>query len=601
MDNKTFERVQARVEEDKERQDLFCAYNDMDVMKWTPPSSLLKDWVRIRVNTEAHDALKTMANIFDTYNPKWDIMPLGESDTERADSLEVWLEYHMQKANQNGAGSPFRKGLHNSGKYNRVIYHVDYLPYWLDKDKNKWTHEQKAAYRNGPFCVEAVDPRSFYFEIGKYGLRWVAQISNIDGQDIIDHWGVYEGESDEGKQIASGLKKIRNVMDEDESDFVYLDFTSHEQRTVAAWRTSREGISDFCDLSFEDAIIILDGENKINFIPYAVAEGDSDALLHSMHVGGIWENQNMIETIVDSSVLRRAFFPLLKHTSATGEDLDISYDGAQDVVEQKMGEQTEVLMPPPIDTGLQQLAQINSQRLGQSAGIKNLGMQDIAGNVQFSTVQAQIQLQLTSLQPYKRTDEKALIQAAYIMFQWIEKTDSTEIAYRSENRVKSDSQFVGEGITVSVGDFDPDAMIITCNLLSAAPTDKQQLVNMIATLKQAGAQIGWTDAIESLQLGNPQQLKKVWMAEQIEGAALQNFVAELQSQLRVKEQAQILQVQMQMQQAQAAAAAPPPQEGTPSQGDAISPSGSGYDTGSGGQPPMMATPGLTRNNVRNPG
>ncbi len=135
MDNKILERIQKRVEADKDNQDLFAAYDAMDKMDWDMPSSMVKDWVRKRVSTDPHDALKTMTDIFDTYNPKWEILPLGESDINRAERLTAWLEYHMVKANQAGAISPFRKALHYSGKFNRVILEVDYLPYWMPKDK----------------------------------------------------------------------------------------------------------------------------------------------------------------------------------------------------------------------------------------------------------------------------------------------------------------------------------------------------------------------------------------------------------------------------------------------------------------------------------
>jgi hypothetical protein len=245
-------------------------------------------------------------------------------------------------------------------------------------------------------------------------------------------------------------------------------------------------------------------------------------------------------------------------------------------------------------------------------------------------VQAQIQLQLTALQPYKRTSEKALVHLAYIMFKWINKYGKPEIAYRTQNRVKKQGQVKGEQLMVGPDDFDPDVMIITCELLSAAPTDRQQLVNMYSTLKQAGAQIAWGELLERLQLGNPEMLKAGWLDEQIEGAALQNFVAEMQQQLQLKGQAQTMQMQMQMQQAQqeqqmaaqqqaAQAQQPQPQGGqgqptpeemammaqagggNPSQGDAVQAGGQENNPAAGGQPAMMSNPGLTRENVRNPG
>lgn len=604
MDKKILEQVQDRVEEDEDNQKLFAAYDAMDNMDWELPAPMVKDWVRKRVSTDPHDALKTMANIFDTYNPKWEILPLGEADMDRAERLTAWLEYHMAKANQAGERSPFRKALHNAGKFNRVILEVDYLPYWLPKDRNKWSKEQKANALHGPFCVTAHDPRCIYYEIGKYGLKWVANVTNMDAQDIIDHWSIYESDSDEGKQIKRGLAKVKATYEDADCDFIYLDYTSNTRRVVAVFKTNSETIDDFCEVNAEDAITILDTENKLGFIPFAVATGDSDPLLHSMHIGGTWENQNLIDTIVDSSVLRRAFFPLLQHSSPTGKDLDINYDGTQDVVELGMGEQVGTLVPPPIDTGLQQLAQINAGRMGQTAGIRNLGLQDIAGNVQFSTVQAQIQLQLTALQPYKRTAEKALAEAGLIAFRWLDVADTTEVAYRT--KPKSEAQVKGEAIAVNADQFDPDVMQVTCELLSAAPTDKQAMVNMITTLKQAGAQISWGEGLERLGFGNKEILKQDWLKEQMENLALSFYGkqkdAELQLQMAQAQQAMAQQQQEMM--AMQQPPMPPEQSGAmanPNTQDPMMQGGMMNDPNQGGMPPIMEAPGMTRNNVRDAG
>ena len=620
MDNKILEEVQARVEADEDNQELFKAYDDMDCMVWEPPSNLLKDWVRIRINSSAHDALKQMSNIFDTHNPKWEILPLGEADADRAEELETWLEFHASKANLNGEKSPFRQGLYNSGKFNRVIYEVDYLPYWLPSNKSDWTPEQKANAANGPFCFTAHDPRCIYYDIGKYGLRWIANVNNLDAQTIINHWSIYESDTKEGKQIKSGIAKLKAMQDDDDINLIYMDYTSMEKRVVVCFKTAKDDISDFKEMEFDksEAIVILDGENKLKFIPYAVATGDSDALLHSLYAGGIWENQNMIDTIVDSSVLRRAFFPLLKHTSVAGKDIDINYDGSQDVVELGQGEDAQVLNAPAIDTGLTQLAASNSMKMGQAVGIRNLGLQDIAGNVQFSTVQAQIQLQLTALQPYKRTDEKALSQLALLMFKWIKFTGKGAIGYRTSKRVKKDKMVVGEQILITPEDFDPDEMLIQCTLLSNTPTDRQQLVNMLVALKQAGAAIPWTDIVELLQMfGNPELLKGRFQDEQIEQAAMKNFVDEQALKLQLQGQAQTMQMQMQMQQAQMQQQqqaqqqqqmSPEQQQAMAQQGganppeqDAVQAGGQENNAAAGGEPAMMANPGLTRNNVRQPG
>lgn len=598
------EKIQARFTADVDNQDLFCAYDDMDNMRWTEPSGWKAiDEMRIRISTMAHDALKTATNIFDTHAPKWEILPKTEADFDSAEDLEAWLEWHAVRANLAGETSPFRKGLHNSVKFNRVIFHVDYLPYWLDKNRDKWTDEQKENYAASPFCVTAIDPRTCYYGMGKYGLRWIAVVNNMTGEEIVHNWKSYESNSDEGKQIKRGLAKIdeqENKVDENAVRFIYVDYTDHERREVIAFPTSTEDITGFENLSIDGAVVILSTENKLKFIPYSVATGDSDPLLYSTYMSGVWENQNIIDSVVDTSVLRRAFIPPLKHSSPTGKPLDIDYSGGQPTIELGMGESADAVVTPSIDPALRELMVINSQRGGQTVGIQNLGLQDIAGNVQFSTVQAQIQLQLTALQPYKRTAEKALVHMACLMFKWIKAADTVEVGYRT--KVRQEGQFAGQGILVEAQYLDPDSMAITCELLSNSPTDKQQLVNMFVTLKQAGAQIPWTELVERLAFGNPLQNKQEWQNEQLESAAMSNLVAEMQAQVQLKTQAAQMQMQAQMQQMQMQQQAAMEQQGqgNPPQGDAVNPEGQNFNPAAGGQPAMMAEPGMTRNQVRNP-
>lgn len=612
MDKKLLEQVQERIEEEEDNLKLFTAFDDMDKIQWTPPAGwAARPEMRIRVSTEAHDALKTMANFFDTYRPKWSILPLSEDDSDRAEELEAWLEYFMQKANQNGETYPLHRGLFNSGKFNRTIYHVDYLPYWLPKDKTKWTKEQKWSAKNGPFCITPLDPRCSFYRYGKYGLKWFATVTTLDGEEIIDQWGTYASDSKDGKQIKSGIAKIKSLLENDgDYDFVYVDVTSFDNRLVVAIPTTSEDISAFEKMDFEkdsdSVIVILDSKNELGFIPYAVATGNSDALLHSLHVGGGWVNQNIIDSVVDTSVLKRAFIPPVIHQSQTGKDLDVNFNGDMAAIELGAGESATMTNLPPIDPGLQQLAGINQQRMSKALGISNLGMQDIAGNVQFSTISKQIELQLTNLQPYQRTAEKANVQAALIMFQWIKFTGNTETAYRTPGRVRKDGQAVGQPIPLSPDDFDPDVMQIECKLLSAAPTDKQQMVNMAVTLRQAGDTIPWDEINETLGYSNPTFLKNKFYDEQIEQLALKTFADKQALAVQLEGQAATMQMQMEQQQAQMQAQAqamPPEQSGAmanPATGDPAlaNAGGAQNDPNQGGQPPIMAAPGMTREQVR---
>ncbi len=584
MEQSIIESVQGAIETDEEKQGYFQAYDDIDQLRWELPNGWeAKDWIRKRVSTIGHDGLKSLDSLFDTHSPKFEILPRTEVDKDNAEEQETWLEWHMQRANQIGGGSPFRQSLHSSGKYSRVILQVDYLPYWLPKDKKKWTPEQKAAMKAGPFCVTVHNPRNVYYEMGKYGLKWVASVTKLYGQEIINHWSVYGGEGDEGKKVKSAIKKIeKDVEDDSEACYIHVDYISFEKRSVACFKA--ESLEQFEDMNSDtDHISLVDTDNKLGFINWSVAIGESDPLLHSMHISGSWENQNLIDTLVDSHVLRKAFAPVLKHRKPMGsnKELDVNFDGSEVAIELEGTEEADYMNLPPIDPAITQLAAVNTDRISQNLGIRNLQSMQMSGNVQFSTMNAFIQLQMAALEPYKRTTEKAWEQAAEIMFKWVEKTGDTVTGYRTKSKGEG-KKAAGASITMTSNDFEIEDLHIKCELIANTPTDKMQQVNMYVALKNAGAKISWGELLERVLGVNPEIAERKWMDETIADLAFSNFSETLKAEL-----------QMQIQEKTQGGGGMPNMP----QGDAVIPGGSMNDPAAGGLPPMQSAAGMTRNQV----
>jgi hypothetical protein len=280
------------------------------------------------------------------------------------------------------------------------------------------------------------------------------------------------------------------------------------------------------------------------------------------------------------------------------KELDINYDGSQDTVELTQGEDAQVLQPPPIDPAISQLAAVNTDRISQNLGIRNLQSMQMSGNVQFSTMNAFIQLQMAALEPYKRTTEKAWEQAAEIMFKWVEKTKHAVGAYRTKSKGEG-KKAKGASVIVSPEDFEIEDLHIQCELIANTPTDKMQQVNMYSALKSAGAQIGWGELLERLGLGNPEVLKQDWMNEQLEGVALQNYVEKLKAEIQMEIQSKQMEMQNQMQQQQQMQQMEMQQAQQQMQGpqNAVIPDGQMNDPAAGGLPPMMSAPGMTQNQV----
>lgn len=610
MDYKIIEKIQGAIEADEENQEDFAAYDDMDEVKYDF-GDLLEEWMVPRIATDGQETLKALGNIFDTHSPRINILPFGEADKERAERAERWAEYHIMKINQRAGASPFRKIPHMAGKYNRICAQVDYLPYWIPKDKEKWTKEQKEQMRAGPFCVEIHSPRNVFYAMGKYGLRWVASVANMCADEIIEYWGVYDDKGENGKKIQQAVEKIKKISEEEDEEvrFVHVDFTSHEKRQVSVFKTTRTDIEDFEDYEEGSKIVkidIIDSDNKLGFMNWVIVEGEGTPILSGIHKGGLYSYKTLLDTIVHSSVMRRAYPPVMVSQTMDGKGVDVDYTGADPEVRLRQGETLSPFQPPPLDSAVFQLSQQVAGQVDQSTGIKRLAGMDVGGNLQYSTVNAIIDLHMTNLEPYKRLAEKSIALITLTMFKWVQFSKDVVQGYRT--KISSPDQIVGEELLMSPDDFDEDRLLV--EVILTAKTDKMQAVNMAAQLKQAGFRVPDSELLEKVGYQNPEVLADKWEDEQIENAAMQNFIQELQGQTQLKLQEEQMQMQQQMQQEQQAqqmqqaqaaqdpnAQGPMGQMANPDQSQPAFPGGQGFNGAMGGTPPMQAAPGMTATQI----
>lgn len=599
MDEKILGRIRRKLTLDYDFMDDCAHYDNMEAMKWTPPPGFqAREEIRVRVSTDAHDILKTATNLFDVHKPKWEILPRGPADADKAEELERWLEWHMLLANRHGDQEPFRLMLKHATKYNRVAAQLDYLPYW-HTDKN--SDDYKEAMHN-PFCIKIHNPANVHYEMGAYGLRWVAVVTNIPAAEAIDHWDSYRNDSTYGKKIEKAIQKIEKLLEDDEEACViYVDYTDKDKRWCFAYLYEGSDIDAELDIPKDGLIEFVNGENKLGFINWAISAGTSDPLLYSLHHGGLWENQCFLDTMADTTVIRRGWFPYFAHKSVSGKPMEVDYTGNEAVIEENAsdGEETRILQPPPLDPGIRELMDRNSQKAASATGLKNLLNSGIAGNVQFATVNAQIQLSKSTLDPYIRNFEKVTVELARLAFMWVAKNGDTVTGYRTKDKNRDKNKVKGEKINVSPKDFDPRTMVIQCELLSITPTDEMQRMNVFSQAVQMGIPISLAEIAERMGWGEGDILKADWLKEQIERMALANFqkMQDLQLQMMVQ------QMQAQQQQAAMAAQQPPPSTPPPPEqmgGANMMPEGSGFDTGSGGTSPMAANPTETQTMTRRP-
>ncbi len=606
MDKKVIEKIQGMMALDADNQNDFIAYDDMDDVKFDF-KDMLKPWMVPSISTAPTVALKTLANFFDMTKPRPRVTPFGEADKVRAEKAERWLEYHFKKINQRGGKSPIRQMPYHAGKYGRICAQVDYLPYWLPKDKKSWTNEQKQVVREGVYCIVLHSPRNVFYEMGKYGLRAVASVTNLSPEEVIEHWGVYDDGSKIGKKIQAAISKIQSMYkDNEELRFIHVDYTDYDKRQVSLFETTGESIDAFEDMD-ETAvkIDILDTENKLGFLNWVVVECDSSPLLAPVHKGNLYTYNTVFDTIRKSTIMRRAYPPLTVSTTMDGEGKEVDYTGADPQIKLQNGEQVVPFQPPPLDQAVFSISSEEAARMEQALGVSKLsGME--ASNVQFSTVNALMDLNASNAQQYKGTSEKALTQIAYKMFKWVEYTKDSVTAFRTKKRTPD--QPIGEEIIMSPENVgNADELLIEVELQSKQ--DKVQAYNSVTMLKNAGFEIPDSELLEELGYEDPELLSARYKEQVLRAAALKNMLTELEGQVSLKLKAADLQLQMGMQQAQQQQMqAQQPQDpnaqgamgqmANPEQGFPSAPQGQGFNGANGGTPPMMAEPGMTQQVVQ---
>jgi hypothetical protein len=612
MDKKILARIRRKLTLDASFMNDCAAYDDMDALRWSPPEGFaMREEIRLRVSTDAHDILKTAINLFDTHNPKWQILPRGPADADAAEEIERWLEWQMMIADQQGDKPSSAERLKHAAKYGRIACQLDFQPYWVPKDSD----EYKDALAHA-FCVTVHPVANVHYERGKYGLRWVAVVSNIPAADAIDHWDAYRTDAAHGDKIEGAISKIEKMLEEDEeARVIYVDYTDKEKRWCFCYPYSGENVDTELAVPDDGLMEFIDGENRLGFISWAISEAASTPLLYSLHKGGLWENQNFLDTIADTTIIRRGWFPIFKHTSVGGKQMEVDFTGNEAVAEldSSAGETLDVMTPPPLDPGIRELMDRNSQKAASATGLKGLQNMSVVGNVQYASVNAMIQVSKSTLDPYLSCYQHNAVELGKLAFLWIKKTKISVVAHRAKDANPQKGKVKGQKIVLDPEMFDPRSMIIQCELLTTNTSDELQRMNVFSQAVQIGLPITKAEIAERMGWGNSEVLKQDWLKEKMEEIALTMYQKQKDLELQMTGEQKRMEIQMAAEQARLAQAqgaqpgqqpAPEGPEGMvpPEQmgGAQMMPGGQGFDPNQQGLPPAMADPNETRTQTQRP-
>lgn len=557
------------------------------------------------IDTTGRDIIQQAVNIYSTQKPKWNVLPRGLGDVDTAKEFEKVIEWYMYKAAQMGRKRFHTEALMNACKYNKVCAQLE------------WTDDYN-------FCVKIYHPNTVVYEYGAK-LQWVCVVNNVTASSVIEHWNDYAKPNwleklTKGDTIGSALRQLQELADDDpEQRVMYVDYTDEKKRYTYFYPVSGTEVDDCFGLDDEgkpksDVVIIQDKANELGFINWAIAEGEGDALLAPLYKGNYYNNINDLETIKATQLFRRAFFPMFMKHGRKGEPVDVDFSGDEVVIETPEGSQLTQTVPPPLDSGFNELSAQMQNKMVNSIGISSTASLQVS-NVQHSTLQDQIKLRLAQLEPYKRVTEQAFVQIAYLMFKWAKKKDKVlkgSVLYSSKGK---DKDFVfGSEVLISSDDINLDSLYISCEIMPNNSNDRLQVTNQIAMLVQSDVPIPMSEYIEMLGVGDPdilqerseqEKLRKTVLAASLTDIMnepvmkMQKEMATFQAQLQ--QQMQQLQM-MQQQQAMQGQVPPPnqmqgqvaPQQGMPLPSDGTT-QGIGMDAGMGGMPPQEANAEITQN------
>src|SRR3990167_1721132 len=296
MDAAIVRKVRRVMKLKKQEYDDMAAYDDIKGMQWGGiPALKRKSWAVMFTDPIGHDMIAQANNIFDTHNPKWDVLPRGPSERDNAQNYEDWMTWHMNKANEYGERRPFGEMFDQCNTYNRTTAQLEFI-------------EDDDDFRYCPYYIKVHSPRTVWYAMGRKSPLWVCVVNNISGQAVLENWTQFKGE----KKVAAALEQVERILDKDpEAHFVYLDYTDKDKRYVHCYQFTK-GVIDESLGEKQSVIVFVDGKNPLGFVNWAIATGTSDPLLYTLHHGDLWLNIKRSQSIKRSSSYMRSIFPLFK-------------------------------------------------------------------------------------------------------------------------------------------------------------------------------------------------------------------------------------------------------------------------------------------------
>jgi hypothetical protein len=465
--------------------------------------------------------------------------------------------------------------------YGEVAAQVVYLPYQekILKAMGKNGGRVKASRRFGDYAVIVHHPSKIFPVWGDYGLEGVLSVRVQTGTEFMNTWG-----------------NLASKVADDIQDYSYVtsfDYVDYEKRCV--WGVP----SDNSELTVSgEGATILEQENELGFIPYAIRRwGNSLSLnsdervtpfLQSVYTSKQWDILNVLGSIDASLTIRRASRPEYAGEFPEGRDPEIDNTEPTAALRVPQGTRNFTTLPAqPMDGRVNSAKSEYQSKIWQSTVSKVLQSLEFPSGTAYSSQNQVLSMATKSLAPYKILGQNALSDIAHQMLCWTkyygEKYDKNTTLYGQYD----DKSRAGTEISLAWDTLDPDALQIEVVLTDDIPVDRLQQINGAVLIKN-NFRVPEAELLEDLGYSNPSELAKRRNQDDYSNAYIQVDLQKLQMQAQLEMQQAQMQLQAQQQQEMAAQQAQAANNAAPANQNL---GGQGFNPAMGGTPPVQGAEG----------
>lgn len=584
------------IEADADKTKMMHAMDDMWQMRWSLPKQIAGlPWVRKKVSSDPHDAVRAATRVLATVMPKLRLTPLAANIETRdaTDELERALMWHLSLA-FNRKGKPLSTIVWQALMYDMVCAQVVHLPH---QQKAMGTfqeekHRLQYAKRFGDFAIIMRDPKAVHAEWSDWMLERVVYGNQTTLGKLKQFWG---------KQADALRKEARKKGLRNKDWVTVYDYQDLKNRYVWCYPTGESGM---VNADSENPIDILEEDNDLNFLPWAIKTGGEElvSLLYSIWRANQWVDQNVMGSINISEVI--AYFASARMMKEGPGEVEVDYGEPARTADVPPGTKLTPLPPIPMDPNLLAMVDRLQAEIAKGTIPNVITMGEIPAGAAYATVNLATQSGVKAINPYKELAEDELSEIIRIMLYWIDYTGEGIVAYPTVEGGEID-----ERIAVGPLDFDPEQLYLEVELTADVPTDRLSRMNA-AVMGRDKLNMSLRTSHESIAIADSGAEQKQWREEQEREMefrreeAHKDMIMQREEQLETQKQVALQQMNLQMQlqamQQQTQQGAPPQQPvqpgGQPREAPRGSPGfenirGQGFNPAVGGGPPAETAPG----------